>query len=53
MHDLLINLLNEEISFSEATKEQEEMIFKIEKLKNFILSEQKGMANKNTHSKAL
>ena len=51
MYDLLIDFLNEETSIFKATKDQDQMIFKIEKLNNFILSEQKGIANKNTQHK--
>ena len=41
MHDLFIDLFNEKISISEASKEQNEMIKKIEELKDFILLEKK------------
>ena len=39
MHDLLIGLLNEEISIKEAKKEQNAMIRKINKLRAFASSE--------------
>ena len=52
MNDLFIDLLNKKISIYKAKKEQNEMILKIEKLKNFIFSEQKIIANKSNIMKA-
>ena len=49
-HDLLINLINEEISTYKAVKEQNEMINKIEELKDFISLEEKSITNKITQS---
>ena len=43
LHDLLLDLLNKEISTIKAATEQNEMIQKIEELKNFILSEEKNI----------
>ena len=48
MHDLLNDLLNEKISTDKAVKEEDEMIKKIGKLKEFILLEEKDITNKNT-----
>ena len=50
LYDLLIDLCNEKISTHKAVKEQNEMIIKIEELKNFISSEEKDSTNKNTWS---
>ena len=50
MHDLLRDLLNEEISTDKAVKEQNEMITKVEALKRFILLEEKIIMNKNTQT---
>ena len=50
LHDLLINLINEEISTYKAVKEQNEMINKIEELKDFISLEEKSITNKITQS---
>ena len=50
LHDLLIDLLNEEIGTYKAVKEQNEIITKIEGLKGFILLEEKSITNKNTQS---
>lgn len=49
-HDLLRDLLNEEISSDKAVKEQNEMITKVEALERFILLEEKIIMNKNTQS---
>ena len=43
----MIDLIHRKISISKAKKEQDGMIFKINELKNFILLEQKRIANKN------
>ena len=48
LYDLLIDLLNEEISTLTAAKEKHEMVNKIEELKDSILLEEKGIVNKNT-----
>ena len=48
LYDLLIDLLNEEISTLTAAKEKHEMVHKIEELKDSILLEEKGIVNKNT-----
>ena len=42
MNDLLLSLLNEEISTIDAAKEQSEMLNKTEDLKDFILLEEKN-----------
>ena len=42
----LIDLLNEKISINEAKQEQEEMIDKINELKNFILLEKESIKKK-------
>ena len=47
MYDLLINLLHEKISSLNPAKEQNEMINKIEKLKDFTLLEEKVITNNN------
>ena len=46
MYDLLIDLLNEKISTLETAKEQKEMINKMDDLKDFVLSEEKGITKK-------
>ena len=43
LYDLLIDLLN-------AIREQNDLINKIEEVKDFILLEEKGIASKNTQS---
>ena len=43
LYDLLIDLLNENISLNKATEEQLEIIKKIEELKNFVLSEEENI----------
>ena len=50
LHDLLRDLLNEEISTDKAVKEQNEMITKVEALKRFILLEEKIIMNQNTQT---
>ena len=47
LYDLLIDLLNEKINILRAAKEQNEMINKIEELRNFALSEEKSVKEKN------
>ena len=47
LHDLLIDLLNKEININTAAKE---MIITLEEPRDFILLEEKGIANKNTQS---
>ena len=47
LYDLLINLLHEKISSLNPAKEQNEMINKIEKLKDFTLLEEKVITNNN------
>ena len=47
LHDLLIDLLNKEINTHTAAKE---MIITLEEPRDFILLEEKGIANKNTES---
>ena len=47
LHYLLIDLLNEEISTDKAVKKQNEMTLKIEVLKDLILLEEEGIANKS------
>ena len=42
MYDLLTHLLNEEISTIKAAKKQNELLDKIEDLKDFILLEEKN-----------
>ena len=48
LHDLLFDLLDEEISINKAVKEQNEMMIKIQELRDFILLEEKDIKNKNT-----
>ena len=43
----LIDLLNEKINILRAAKEQNEMINKIEELRNFALLEEKSVKEKN------
>ena len=50
LHDLLIDLINEEISTYKAVQEQNEMINKVEELKDFISLEEKSITNKITQS---
>ena len=46
LHDLLIDLINEEINTYKAVKEQNEMINKIEQLKDFMSLEEKSIQMK-------
>ena len=46
LYDLLIDLLNEKITILKATREQNEMISKIEELKDFISLEQESIAQR-------
>ena len=49
-YDLLINLLREKKSTNVAAKERNEMVDKIEELKDFILVEEKNITKKQTQS---
>ena len=50
LHDLSIDLRQEEITTIKAVKEPNEIIIKLKQLKNFILLEEKDIKNKNTQN---
>ena len=50
LYNLLLDLLNQKISSIKVAKVQNEMISKIEELRNFILLDEKSITNKNTQS---
>ena len=51
MYDLLYDLINRKISISEEKQEQEDMIIKIEELKNFIFLEEESITERKTERK--
>ena len=53
MYDLLFDLINRKISISEEKQEQEDMIIKIEELKNFIFLEEESITERKTERKQI
>ena len=52
LYDFLIDLINEKTSTLKAVRKQNEMINKIEELKDFILLEEKSITNKNKNTQS-
>ena len=53
MYDLLFDLINRKINISEEKQEQEDMIIKIEELKNFIFLEEESITERKTERKQI
>ena len=53
MYDLLFDLINRKISISEEKQEQEDMIIKIEELKNFIFLEEESITERKIERKQI